>query len=96
MAGTRNIIRALILRIAPRLRFPQLFVLTAGLFLLDLAIPDLLPFVDELVLGLATLLLGAWKAKKDEHQDRQEADDPTIIETEATVVEKEQSHTKPS
>ena len=43
MTGIRNIISALILRIAPRLRFPQLFALTLGLFLLDLVIPDLIP-----------------------------------------------------
>lgn len=89
MAGTRNIISALILRIAPRLRFPQLFALTAGLFLLDLVIPDLVPFVDEIILGLATLLLGTWKARKDEQEQAHEMDDPTIIETEATVVKEE-------
>ena len=98
MAGTRNIISALILRIAPRLRFPQLFALTAGLFLLDLAIPDLIPFVDEIILGLATLLLGTWKARKDEQEQEQayEMADPTIIETEATVVEEDKPDTKTS
>ncbi|MFQ5828992.1 MAG: DUF6116 family protein [Candidatus Methylomirabilia bacterium] len=49
---------------APRLRFPHLFVLTAILFLLDLLIPDLVPFADEILLGLATLLLGSWKKRK--------------------------------
>ena len=48
---------------AGRLRFPQLFLLTAGLFLLDLLIPDLIPFVDELLLGLLTVLLGMWQQK---------------------------------
>ena len=94
MAGTRNIISALILRIAPRLRFPQLFALTAGLFVLDLVIPDLIPFVDEIILGLATLLIGTWKAKKDEHGP--ETDDPTIIETEARVVEEDAPSPKTS
>lgn len=41
------------------LRFPQLFAITAAVFLLDLFIPDLIPFVDEILLGLATLLLGS-------------------------------------
>ena len=48
---------------ASRLRFPQLFLITAGLFLLDLLIPDLIPFVDEVLLGLLTVLLGMWQQK---------------------------------
>jgi hypothetical protein len=51
-------------RVAGRLRFPALFLLTALLFLVNLAIPDPLPFVDEILLGLATLLLGAWKDRR--------------------------------
>jgi hypothetical protein len=54
-----NPIAAFIFRFASRLRFPQLFALVAVLFLLDLAIPDLIPFADEIILGLLTLLLGS-------------------------------------
>lgn len=54
-----NPIAAVIFRFASRLRFPQLFALVAVLFLLDLAIPDLIPFADEIILGLLTLLLGS-------------------------------------
>lgn len=54
---------------APRLRFPQLFIVTAILFLLDLLIPDLIPFADEILLGLATLLLGTWKKGKQTERD---------------------------
>lgn len=46
---------------ARRLRFPRLLGLTAGLFLLTLVVPDPLPFVDELLLGLSTLLFANWK-----------------------------------
>lgn len=53
-----------VLRWARGLRFPELFFLTAALFLLDLAIPDMVPFVDEILLGLATLLLGTWRRRK--------------------------------
>jgi hypothetical protein len=59
---TKSLLTQLVGRFAPRLRFPQLFALTATLFLLDLVIPDLIPFVDEILLGLATLLLGTMKA----------------------------------
>ncbi len=53
-------------RFAERLRFPQLFALTAGLFLLDLVVPDLIPFVDEILLGLLTLLFASWRRKRTE------------------------------
>ncbi len=46
------------------LRFPQLFVLLAILFLVDLFVPDLLPFVDEAVLGLLTLMTGMWRDRR--------------------------------
>jgi len=46
---------------AARLRFPTLFLVTASLFVLDVLIPDLLPFADELLLGLGALLLSTWK-----------------------------------
>jgi len=62
---------ALVTRFAARLRFPQLFLLTAGLLLLDLLIPDFLPFADEILLALATLLLGTWRRERvgDEDDD---------------------------
>ena len=56
--------RAFLLAFASRLRFPWLFTLTAGLFLLDLIVPDAIPLVDELLLGLATLLLGSWRKSR--------------------------------
>ncbi len=44
---------------AGRLRYPYLFALTAGLFVLDLLIPDMIPLADEILLGLAAVLLGS-------------------------------------
>mgnify|MGYP007073194359 CR=1 FL=1 len=49
---------------AERLRFPRLVALTAVLFLLDLVIPDLVPFVDEILLGLLTAVLASFKNRK--------------------------------
>ena len=46
---------------AENLRFPWLLLLTAALFGIDLAIPDFIPFVDEILLGLATIILGRWR-----------------------------------
>ncbi|MCE2943285.1 MAG: DUF6116 family protein [Lysobacteraceae bacterium] len=46
------------------LRFRNLFLLTAALFVATLVVPDVIPFADELLLGLATLLLARWKDRK--------------------------------
>ncbi len=51
---------------ASRLRFPTLFKITLGLFLLDLFIPDVIPFIDEILLGLGALVLSSWQRPKDE------------------------------
>jgi len=40
-----------------RLSYPKLFLLAAGLFVVNLFFPDPLPFVDEILLGIGTLLL---------------------------------------
>jgi len=47
-----------------RLRYPYLFVITAGLFVVDTVVPDLIPFIDELLLGLGALLLANFKNRK--------------------------------
>ena len=44
---------------AAGLRFPLLFAVLALVFLVDLLVPDLIPFVDEILLGLATALIGS-------------------------------------
>ena len=50
---------ALVLRFASGLRYRWLFLIFATLFAADLVIPDAVPFVDELMLGLGTLLLAS-------------------------------------
>lgn len=64
MTSRQGFIPFLLSRFASRLRFPQLFAFTATLFVLDVLIPDLIPFMDELLLGLVTLLLGMWRKEK--------------------------------
>jgi len=41
-----------LLNYAARLRFPKLLALTGILFLADLVVPDAIPFIDEILLGL--------------------------------------------
>jgi hypothetical protein len=60
-----------LLKYFSRLKFPWLFAVTGALFGLDLLLPDFLPFADELLLGLMTLLLGTWKARKTEAKSEQ-------------------------
>ena len=55
----------LIQRFLPRLKYPWLFLLLAGLFLADLVVPDFLPFIDEAMLGLLTVLMGAWRTRHE-------------------------------
>lgn len=47
------------------MRFPALFAITAVLFILDFFIPDILPFVNEILLGLGAALLWSWKKRKE-------------------------------
>lgn len=49
---------------ARKLRYPTLFKLTAALFLVSVVIPDPIPLVEEILLGLGTLLLANWKSRK--------------------------------
>ena len=49
---------------AQKLRYPTLFKLVATLFVVDMFIPDFIPFADEILLGLGTLLLANWKNRK--------------------------------
>ena len=49
---------------AAKLRFPTLFKVTAILFALNLLVPDVIPFIDEILLGLGTALLASWKAHR--------------------------------
>jgi hypothetical protein len=56
-------IRSLVTRFASGLRYPTLFKLVGVLFLVDFFVPDLVPFIDEILLGLGTLLLGSLRSR---------------------------------
>jgi Family of unknown function (DUF6116) len=58
-----NPLLAPLLRWLATLRFPKLFMVIAGLFVIDLAIPNFVPW-DDIALGLATLLLARWKSRR--------------------------------
>lgn len=60
-----NPLLAPVFRFFGRLSYPRLFAISAALFAFDLVIPDFVPFIDEILLGLGTLLLANWKKRKD-------------------------------
>ena len=56
MAG---VIGSLIARLTAGMRFPTLFLVVGGLFLLDLVVPDLIPFYDEILMAMLTVLIAS-------------------------------------
>ena len=52
------------MRWAARLRFPYLFALTAVVFVFNLFVPDALPLVDEVIMGLVAALLASLRKRK--------------------------------
>ena len=46
------------------LRFPGLFALLAAVFLFDLVVPDFIPFVDEIILAILTMIFALWKERR--------------------------------
>ena len=46
------------------LRFPGLFALLAAVFFFDLVVPDFIPFVDEIILAILTMIFGLWKERR--------------------------------
>ena len=49
---------------ASRLRYPWLLALTLSILLVDLLVPDVIPFVDEILLSLAALVLAGLRKPK--------------------------------
>lgn len=66
MVGAPNLIMTAVTERLAKLRFPTLFLVLAGLFLFDVAIPDFIPLVDELLLGIATLIVGNLTRRRDD------------------------------
>ena len=54
---------AYVFRYLNRLRFPTLFLMAGALFVVNLFFPDPLPFVDEILLGLLTVVVGKFKER---------------------------------
>ncbi len=55
---------AIFLNFANQLKFRNLFLIVTGLFFIDLLIPDFIPLIDEIILGLLAIILANWKDEK--------------------------------
>lgn len=64
MISPARAIKDRFLRFATGLRFPRLLALAVTLFILDLFLPDLIPFADEILLGLVAALLAVVKKSR--------------------------------
>lgn len=54
-----------------KLSTSQLFWFVTVLFLVDLAVPDPLPFVDEVLLGLVSILVARWQLSRATTDDEE-------------------------
>lgn len=50
-------------QVVSRLKFPKLLALFLGLWILDIFIPDPIPFFDEIMLALGTAIFGLWRER---------------------------------
>jgi hypothetical protein len=62
-------VAALVRRFARRWRYPRLLTVSVALLLADLVIPDIIPFVDEILLALLTLILARPAASGEPPRD---------------------------
>lgn len=56
-----NPVLAPVIRWLDRLSYPKLFLVAAGLFVANMFVPDPLPFVDELLFGIAAMVISRRK-----------------------------------
>jgi hypothetical protein len=48
-----------------QLRFKNLFLIFAALLIADLVIPDFIPLIDEILLGILTIMFWSWRKPKN-------------------------------
>lgn len=58
-------VRRIIQRSTTKLRYPWLLAITVALFAVDLVVPDVVPFVDEILLGLGTVVLARLRTRRE-------------------------------
>ncbi|MBL1141900.1 MAG: hypothetical protein HND53_07720 [Proteobacteria bacterium] len=59
-----SVLIAAFLSFANKLKFKNLFLIVIALFFTDLVIPDFIPLIDEIILGLLAIILANWKDER--------------------------------
>jgi Family of unknown function (DUF6116) len=59
----------LFLAFANQLKFKNLFLIVIGLFTVDLLVPDFIPLIDEIILGLLAIILATWKKERKQEKE---------------------------
>lgn len=70
-----------------RLKFPKLLALVGLLFVVNLVVPDFIPLIDEIILGLMTAALAMMREDRQAARETPAEDDARIIESEASRPE---------
>ena len=64
-----SVLIAAFLSFANTLKFRKLFFIIISLFVINLLVPDFIPFIDEIILGLMAIILA--NLKKEREQEKQ-------------------------
>ena len=68
MSRSLSPVAALINRLIPGIHHPWLLAIVAGLFAIDLVVPDPIPLLDEVVLAALTFLLASWRTRQEDER----------------------------
>ena len=74
------------LKNANQLRFRNLFFMVISLFFIDLLLPDFIPFIDEIILGLLAIILANMK------KERNQGEEGKVIEGEIVNDDEDKIH----
>ena len=64
MRTPTGMVRGRLAAFAAQLRFPKLVALTTAVFVIDMLVPDMIPFADEILLGLLAAIMATFKRDK--------------------------------
>lgn len=64
-----SVLIATFLAFANKLKFRNLFMIVISLFVVDLVIPDFIPFLDEIILGLLAIILANLKEERKQEKE---------------------------
>ena len=73
---TRSPVPEIVGSLVGRLKYPWVFALLVALLVVDLVIPDPIPFVDEMMLALLTFLVGSWRTRQRGTSEAARVDPP--------------------